>query len=156
MSWKLITQWNSIVILSNTKVDFLDNKHINKTFQFYDAKHLNQRGFSFFAKNLKSAIYQTTPTRKTKDRNVTPSNLSRSYSSPSRPINFQQYPTRYESATIPRQPHFQNQPPTYANVTAARPLRPVQVNTPPTNNIMNSNLPISLKSLIQQLQMFIS
>jgi len=40
-------------------IKFLNNNHISQQYQYYDSKHLNNRGFKFFAKNLKSAIYGT-------------------------------------------------------------------------------------------------
>ena len=50
-----------------TQVQFINNNHISNPNQFYDNKHLNHRGFKFFAKNLKSALFNTT-TRKSRER----------------------------------------------------------------------------------------
>jgi len=48
-------------------IKFISHQHINKPFQFNDFKHLNYHGVKFFAKNLKSALFNT-PTKQSKGR----------------------------------------------------------------------------------------
>lgn len=60
------------VFCNNNNVKFLQNAHINKSHLFHDIKHLNGRGFKFFAKNLKHAIYETTKTRNRQQRQPHP------------------------------------------------------------------------------------
>lgn len=141
-----------------SNIKYLDNSHISKPHQFHDFKHLNQRGFKFFAKNLKSAIYGTA-TRQ-----------SRSEQSPRLPSpDFWSNRSQTPIPQAPRDIPLQNDYPTYASITASpanyqhprQAIRPIPTSLlhparPTTSGIINSSgLPIPLKTLIQQLQMFI-
>ena len=171
-------------------IKFLSNNHISKSNQFYDHKHLNFRGFKFFAKNLKSAIFGTI-TRQSKLMNNRSSNPSRhQFSSP---LNHRQlssqsnYPSNQFSSPppplwssdnrawqqrpkpqAPSRPYINHEhgshdtrSPTYATITAAGQPNSFLPKPPHLANVQRQNgvtgLPPTslLKSLMEQLQMFI-
>jgi len=153
---------------TSNNITFVTHDHIRNSFQFNDNKHLNRHGQKFFAKNLKSAIFNT-PTKESRSK---PLNLIRRFQhnmkQPTTSLPPQQHMNKISHLpqfprsippTLPAQHHnskqqqfhLQQERPSYAEAVSSR-LSP---RLPTTDPQLCTGLPTPLRTLIRQLQMFL-
>jgi len=117
---------------TTNNVKYIDNSHISQPFQFYDYKHLNRCGIKFLGKNIKSALFGTATKQLKARRQNQHSNMTNHVVRPN-----------YHFTAVPYKP-------TYASVTSRSMPRG------PQHQVRSSTgLPGTLKTLIEQLQLFI-